>query len=72
MGDSFQENSQNRRDNGEQRFVVIAIRKTPGLNQIGKADSLFALPSARNLRFAEGFEQVELDGLVIVVLDMSD
>lgn len=63
----LQEDSQNRWNNRQERLVVIAISKTPGLDQIREAGRLVALSTAGDLRVAERLEHIEFLGFVTLL-----
>lgn len=63
----LQEDSQNRWNNRQERLVVIAISKTPGLDQIREAGGLVTLSTAGDLRVAERLEHIEFLGFVTLL-----
>lgn len=68
----LQEYSQNRRDNSQQRLIVIGVSKTPRLDQVRETSRLVAFVSTRDLRVAARFEQLELLGFLALCLGLSD
>ena len=69
----FEEQCQNRWDNSQKGFMVVAVCKIPCLNQVRETDSFVVVsPGARNLRVAKGFQHTKFLCFFVLILNLTN